>query len=121
MFLSESIAPIFPYQYAHARRIYCDTAGSISDTAATMQSVNYGWWLSDRLYQFNDSDMMKFAGFSSNENQSRLINAAISGTVFLNSDDLASPAGQSLARTLPHQRSHQRNRPFWRHFSSSRR
>src|SRR6267142_6471240 len=42
--------------------------------------------------------MMKFAGFSSNENQSRLINAAISGTVFLNSDDLASPARQSLAR-----------------------
>jgi hypothetical protein len=98
MFLSESIAPIFPYQYAHARRIYCDTAGSISDTAATMQAVNYGWWLNDRLYQFNDPDMMKFATFSINENQSRLINAAISGTVFLNSDDLASAAGQSLAR-----------------------
>jgi len=98
MFLSESIAPIFPYQYAHARRIYCDTAGSISDTAATMQAVNYGWWINDRLYQFNDPDMMKFATFSANENQTRLINAAISGTVFLNSDDLASPVGQSLAR-----------------------
>jgi hypothetical protein len=98
MFLSESIAPIFPYQYAHARRIYCDTAGSISDTAATMQAVNYGWWLNDRLYQFNDPDMTKFASFSANENQSRLINAAVSGTVFLNSDDLASSAGQSLAR-----------------------
>jgi hypothetical protein len=98
MFLSESIAPIFPYQYAHARRIYCDTAGSISDTAATMQAVNYGWWLNDRLYQFNDPDMMKFATFSANENQSRVINAAISGTVFLNSDDLASSVGQSLAR-----------------------
>jgi alpha-galactosidase len=99
MFLSESIAPIFPYQYAHARRIYCDTAGSISDTAATMQAVNYGWWLNNRLYQFNDPDMMKFATFTSNENQSRVINAAISGTVFVNSDDLASPAGQSFART----------------------
>lgn len=98
MFLSESIAPIFPYQYAHARRIYCDTAGSISDTAAAMQAVNYGWWLNDRLYQFNDPDMMKFATFSANENQSRLINAAITGTVFLNSDDLASSTGQSLAR-----------------------
>src|SRR5712675_3163324 len=63
-----------------------------------MQAVNFGWWLNDRLYQFNDPDMMKFASFSANENQSRLINAAISGTVFLNSDDLASPAGQSLAR-----------------------
>jgi alpha-galactosidase len=98
MFLSESIAPIFPYKYAHSRRIYCDTAGSIGDTAATMQAVNYGWWLNKRLYQFNDPDMMKFATFSANENQSRLINTAISGTVFLNSDDLASSAGQSLAR-----------------------
>jgi alpha-galactosidase len=98
MFLSESIAPIFPYQYAHARRIYCDTAASISDTEATMQAVNYGWWLSGRLYQFNDPDMMRFAGVTANENQSRVINAAISGTVFLNSDDLAGAAGQTLAQ-----------------------
>jgi Immunoglobulin I-set domain/Alpha galactosidase C-terminal beta sandwich domain len=98
MFLSESIAPIFPYQYAHSRRIYCDAAGSISDTRATMQAVNYGWWMSGRLYQFNDPDMMKFAGFSANENQSRLINGAVAGTVFLNSDDLASSTGQTLAQ-----------------------
>lgn len=98
MFLSESIAPIFPYRYAHARRIYCDAASSINDTAATMQAVNYGWWLQGRLYQFNDPDMMKFAGATANENQSRLINCAISGTIFLNSDDLAGAAGQSLAQ-----------------------
>jgi len=98
MFLSESIAPIFPYRYAHARRIYCDTAASINDTEATLQAVNYGWWLSDRLYQFNDPDMMRFAGVTANENQSRVINAAISGTVFLNSDDLAGAGGQSLAQ-----------------------
>src|SRR6266850_3047229 len=90
MFLSESIAPIFPHQYAHSRRIYCDTAASINDTKATMQAVNYGWWLNGRLYQFSDPDMMRFSGASANENQSRLINCAISGTVFLNSDDLAS-------------------------------
>ena len=99
MFLSESIAPIFPYQYAHSRRIYCDASGSINDTMNTMQAVNYGWWINKRLYQFSDPDMMKFAGVTANENQSRLINCAISGTVFLNSDDLASSAGQNLART----------------------
>jgi len=98
-FLSESIAPIFPYQYAHARRIYCDTAGSISDTAATMQSVNYGWWLSDRLYQFQRFRHDEICRFlverkSKPFNQRRNLR-----TVFLNSDDLASPAGQSLART----------------------
>lgn len=98
MFLSASIAPLFPYRYAHARRIFCDAASSINDTHDTMQAVNYGWWLHGRLYQFNDPDLMKFAGATANENQSRLINCAISGTVFLNSDDLASPAGQSLAQ-----------------------
>jgi hypothetical protein len=99
MFLSESIAPIFPYQYAHSRRVYCDTAASISDTEATMQAVNYGWWISGRLYQFNDPDLMRFSGVTANENQSRLINCAVAGTVFLNSDDLASASGQTLART----------------------
>lgn len=98
MFLSESIAPIFPYQYAHARRIYCDTAGSINDTKTTMQAINYGWWLNGRLYQFNDPDMSKLTGFTANENQSRIINCAVAGTVFLNSDDLTSAAAQSLAR-----------------------
>lgn len=99
MFLSEAISPIFPYRYAHARRIYCDTATSINDTAATMQAVNYGWWINGRLYQFSDPDMMKFSGGTANENQSRLINCAVAGTVFMNSDDLASVAGQNLART----------------------
>ena len=99
MFLSAAISPIFPYQYAHSRRIYCDTATSIADTAASMQAVTYGWWINGRLYQFSDPDMMKFSGGTANENQSRLINCAVAGTVFLNSDDLVSAAGQNLART----------------------
>jgi len=97
MFLSESIAPIFPHQYAHSRRIYCDASTSITDTENTMQAVSYGWWINGRLYQYSDPDMMKFSGGTANENQSRLINCAIAGTVFLNSDDLASASGQNLA------------------------
>jgi autotransporter-associated beta strand protein len=99
MFLSESIAPVFPYQYAHSRRIACDTDTTISQTAFELNGVTYGWWISGRLYAFNDPDMMKFAGGTANENQSRLISGAISGTVFLDSDDLASSTGQSLALT----------------------
>src|SRR5882757_5408445 len=99
MFLSAAISPIFPYQYTHSRRIYCDASTSIADTAATMQAVSYGWWLSSRLYQFSDPDMMKFSGGSANENQSRLINCAVAGTVFLNSDDLTSHAAQALVLT----------------------
>jgi hypothetical protein len=98
MFLSAAISPIFPYHYTHSRRIYCDAATSIGDTAATMQAVSYGWWINSRLYQYSDPDMMKFSGGTGNENQSRLINGAVAGTLFLNSDDLASTAGQNLAR-----------------------
>jgi len=97
MFISESIAPLFPYQYAHSRRIACDAQTSrIGDTEYTMNSVSYGWWL-DNLYQFNDPDIMVFAnGTDSNEAQSRLISGAVTG-VFLNGDDLSTTNGQSGA------------------------
>jgi hypothetical protein len=99
MFISEAIAPIFPYQYAHSRRIACDAFSSIGDTEYTMNSLSYGWWISGRLYQYSDPDHMVFTGGSPRENQSRLISGAISGTVFLNGDDLNDPvSGQSLAR-----------------------
>jgi len=98
MFISESIAPLFPYQYGDSRRIACDAETSlIGNTAYTMNSVTYGWWL-DNLYQFNDPDVMVFNGYgaTTNENQSRLINAAITG-VFLDGDNLAITNGQQGA------------------------
>lgn len=99
MFLNESIAPVFPYQYAQSRRIACDTSTTISQTAFELDGVTYGWWITGCLYQYSDPDIMKFSGGTANENQSRLISGAISGTVFLNGDDLASTTGQNLART----------------------
>ena len=98
MFISESIAPLFPYQYAHSRRIACDAQTSrIGDTEYTMNSVSYGWWLNG-VYQFNDPDLMVFGnGSSANEAQSRLISGAVTG-MMLNGDDLSTNAGQSAAR-----------------------
>ena len=99
MFLSESIAPLFPYQYGHARRIACDANTSlISNTAYTMNSVSYGWWLDD-LYQFNDPDIMVFNGYgaTTNENQGRLISGAVTG-IFLDGDDLTTAGGQAAAQ-----------------------
>ena len=100
MFISESIAPIFPYQYAHSRRIACDAQQSkISNIAYTMNGVSLGWWISGRLYQFNDPDLMVFDnGPNSNENQSRFINGAVTG-VFLNGSILTNSASVSLAQT----------------------
>ncbi|MEI9960411.1 MAG: hypothetical protein WDM76_04545 [Limisphaerales bacterium] len=98
MFISESIAPLFPYQYAHGRRIACDAQTSrIDDTEYTMNSVSYGWWL-DNLYQFNDPDVMVFGnGADTNEAQSRLISGAVTG-MLLNGDDLTTAAGQTAAK-----------------------
>ena len=99
MFISESIAPLFPYQYGDSRRIACDAYTSlISNTEYTMNSVTYGWWLDD-LYPFNDPDFMVFDnGPNSNEDQSRLINCAITG-VFLNGSILTNSASIALAQT----------------------
>ncbi len=99
MFISESIAPLFPYQYGDGRRIACDAYTSfISNTEYTMNSVTYGWWLG-RLYQFNDPDFMVFDnGPNGNEDQSRLINCAITG-VFLNGSLLTNSASVALAQT----------------------
>lgn len=101
MFISASIAPIFPYQYAHSRRIACDAFFSIGHTEYTMNSVSYGWWMSGRLYEYCDPDHLVFTNatpVTTNENQSRLISGAVTG-LFLNGDDLAtSTDGQNLAR-----------------------
>ena len=98
MFISESIAPLFPYQYGHSRRIACDSYTSlISNTEYTLNSVSYGWWLDD-LYAFNDPDVMVFSGYgaTTNENQSRLIGNAITG-LFLDGDDLTTTNGRQAA------------------------
>jgi hypothetical protein len=102
MFVSTAIGPLFPYQYAHARRIACDTYGAaVGDMSAAyeLNSVTYGFWMSGRLYAFNDPDEMVFEGFTAADNMTRLFSAVISGTVFLDGDDLTGAAGQALART----------------------
>jgi hypothetical protein len=96
MFISESIAPLFPYQYGHARRIACDSYTSeISNTEYTLNAVSYGWWL-DQLYCFNDPDDVVLEGPDTNENQSRIINAAITG-IFLDGDSFTNSASKTLA------------------------
>ncbi|HEY3915609.1 MAG TPA: hypothetical protein VGN61_14065, partial [Verrucomicrobiae bacterium] len=98
MFISESIAPLFPYQYAHARRIACDAYTSyINNTQYTLNSVSYGWWL-DNLYTFNDPDILVFQGPNRYENQSRLICGAITG-LFLDGDSFTNSASQSDAES----------------------
>ncbi|HEY5583070.1 MAG TPA: CBM35 domain-containing protein [Ruminiclostridium sp.] len=98
MFISEAISPLFPYQYGNSRRIACDAFGSISDSEYTLNASTYSWWTNGKLYKFNDPDEIVFEGFTPNENITRVNSAVVSGTVYLNGDDLSRAPGQILAK-----------------------
>ncbi|WP_309121219.1 carbohydrate-binding protein [Paenibacillus sp.] len=101
MFISASIAPLFPSQYAHARRISCDVDGTLAKTEYQLNNLTYGWWQNGTIYTYTDPDYMTLAkGGSFEAAQSRVNAAAISGTVFLGSDDVADPVAQQYMREL---------------------
>lgn len=96
-FIDFSIAPIFPYQFAHARRISCDVFGQIEDTEYMLNSLTYGFWQNNRIYTYNDPDhtcLYKSVDLPVSdyyEAQSRLNASVIAGTVLLLSDDYRNP------------------------------
>lgn len=93
-FISFSIAPMFPSQYAHSRRISCDVFGTIDNTEYMLNSLTYGWWMNGTIYPFNDPDhIVLYNSFNHkqailyNEGLSRYISGAIAGTLLIDSDD----------------------------------
>jgi len=110
MFLSLSIAPLFPSGYGHARRLSCDTKGHISggdqSTEYMLNSLTYGWWTDNNLY-ITDPDHIVLGSKADQgarniiEGKSRLMSAIISGGMILDSSRLADdPEGQELARSV---------------------
>jgi len=100
MFITQSICPLFPAQYSHARRIACDAYGSISDTEYTMNGLSYGWWL-DNVYTYNDPDNVVLYSFTEGENRARVTSAVITGT-YISGDNFSIDGtfpGNPLART----------------------
>lgn len=83
-----SIAPLFPYQYANARRQATDTWGTINWTEYAMNAITAGWWTGG-LYQYNDPDGLPMVGHGDQgattlaENRSRLTSGIVSGHVLL--------------------------------------
>lgn len=88
-----SIAPLFPYQYGHSRRISCDAFGLIGDTEYMLNALTYGWWMNDSLYRYNDPDhTVLYKSFNQeatayHEGRSRLTASVVAGTVLLLGDD----------------------------------
>lgn len=110
MFLSLSIAPLFPSGYGHARRLSCDTKGHISGgdqtTEYMLNSLTYGWWTSKNLYIADPDHVVLGAAAdqgarSVTEGKSRLLSAIISGGMILDSSRLADdPQGRELAQQV---------------------
>lgn len=92
-FVNLSIAPLFPYSFAHSRRISCDVFGKLQDTEYMLNSLTHGWWMSNTLYRYNDPDhSVIYKSFNQDatswhEGRSRLTASIISGTVLLLGDD----------------------------------
>lgn len=115
MFLSLSIAPLFPSGYGHARRLSCDTKGHISggdqSTEYMLNSLTYGWWTGKNLY-ITDPDHVVLGEKADQgarnvtEGKSRLLSAIISGGMILDSSRLADdPQARELARSVYNSRS----------------
>lgn len=101
MFISESIAPIFPSHYANSRRISCDTYGAINESEYELNSLTYGWWQNGTIYSYTDPDHMALTRAQSlEEARSRVNSAVISGTVFLDSDDVNDETAQQYMQEL---------------------
>ena len=57
MYILEGIAPLFPYQWAHARRDCCDSFSLLTESEYVMNAMSWAWW-TDRLYTVNDPDQL---------------------------------------------------------------
>ncbi|OBZ11759.1 hypothetical protein A8L34_15585 [Bacillus sp. FJAT-27264] len=101
MFISESIAPIFPSQYAHSRRISCDTFGRINETEYMLNSLTYGFWQNGTIYPYTDPDHLALSRATSlTEARSRVNSGVIAGTVMLDSDDVNDATAQEYMTAL---------------------
>lgn len=95
MYLNFSIAPLFPSNYAHGRRIACDAYAAMTgnmSTEYTLNSLTYGWWL-DHVYNYNDADNVVLNGVTIGENRARITSSVITG-IFIIGDDYSETGPQ---------------------------
>ncbi len=95
IFISLSIAPLYPAGYGHARRMSCDSFGHGQDSKYVLNALTYSYWCNDTIYQYNDPDhtvlynsIVDGRGTTTvNEARSRYNASVISGSLMLLSDD----------------------------------
>ena len=88
MYLVESMAPLFPYRWAHGRRSCCDRFSEIGESEYVMNAMSWGWW-TDRLYTVNDPDQLVLhkdghkQGETEGENRARVTTGVCTGAFLM--------------------------------------
>ena len=108
IFVSLSIAPLFPYFLGNGRRCCCDSFGHIEDTRYVLNALNFGWWQSGTIYRYNDPDHLALfhsvidgrGETTKGEARSRYLSGVISGTMMILSDNYDRPEARERARSL---------------------
>lgn len=110
IFISLSIAPLFPSGYGDSRRLSCDTKGHISGgnqtTEYMLNSLTYGWWTNKSLYIIDPDHVVLGVNADQGarsviEGRSRLLSAIVSGGMILDSSPVADDAqAQKFARSV---------------------
>lgn len=98
MHVNLAISPLFPYQYAHSRRISNDVFYTIEDTKFQLNSTTYGWWLGN-LYPYMDTGNIDYevSGGNANEAKTRYNAGVITGMI-VSGMDWTNTAHQNLAK-----------------------
>lgn len=84
MYVLESMAPLFPYRWAHGRRMMCDRFSELGESEYTLNGLSWAWW-TDRLYTVNDPDhlVLRKHGYNgaetAGENRVRATSGMVSG------------------------------------------
>lgn len=88
MYIVESMAPLFPYKWAHGRRTCCDRFSEIGESEYVMNAISWAWW-TDRLYAVNDPDQLVLhkdgynQGETEGENRARVMTGVCTGAFMI--------------------------------------
>jgi alpha-galactosidase len=102
-FISLSIAPMFPSQYGHSRRVSCDIYSQLTDThwppfrhfgstEYLLSCDTFLWWMAGSVYAFNDPDEMALCKFQRGDQlpeawaKTRIVSAIVCGGNVIDSD-----------------------------------
>jgi hypothetical protein len=116
-FISLSIAPMFPSQYGHSRRVSCDIYSQLTDlhwppfrnfgsTEYMLSCDTFLWWMAGTVYPFNDPDEIELSRFGGGDElpkawaRSRVVSAVVSGGNFLDTDPFDDAVAAQRAEEL---------------------